>query len=52
MTVISCLPKSELGKDGLVRIPHRKSMRDFLTMNKLTGKIRLTSDMSEGALGW
>ena len=47
---IICLPKSELGKDGLVRIPRKKSMRDFLAMNKLIGKIRLTSDMSEGAI--
>ena len=47
---IICLPKSQLGKDGLVRIPRKKSMRDYLAMNKLIGKIRLSSDMSEGAI--
>ena len=47
---IICLPKSHLGKDGLVRIPRKKSLRDYLAMNKLVGKIRLTSDMSEGAI--
>ena len=47
---IICLPKSQLGKDGLVRIPRKKSMRDYLAMNKLIGKIRPTSDMSEGAI--
>ena len=47
---IICLPKSELGKDGLVRIPRKEGVRDFLAMNKLIGKIRLTSDMSEGAI--
>ena len=47
---IICLPKSQRGKDGLVRIPRKKSMRDYLAMNKLIGKIRLTSDMSEGAI--
>ena len=44
------MPKSKLGKDGLVRIPRQKSMRDYLAMNKLIGKIRLTSDMSEPAI--
>lgn len=47
---IICLPKSHLGKDGLVRIPRKKSRRDYLAMNKLIGKICLTSDMSEGAI--
>ena len=42
------LPKSELGKDGLVRIPRKKSM--YVAIIKLIGKIRLTSDMSEGAI--
>ena len=47
---IICLPKSELGKDGIIRIPRKKSVHDFLAMNKLIGKIHLTSDMSEGAV--
>ena len=47
---IICLPKSQLGKDGLVRIPRKKSLRDYLAMNKLVGKIRLTSDMNERAI--
>ena len=32
---IICLPKSELGKDGLVRISRKKSVGDYLAMNKL-----------------
>ena len=45
-TLSACLR----GKDGLVRIPRKKSLLDYLAMNKLVGKIRLTSDMSEGAI--
>ena len=33
------LPKSELGKYGLVKIPRKKSVRNYLAMNKLIGKI-------------
>ena len=47
---IICLPKSHIGKDGLVKIPRKKSMRDYLAMNHLIGKIRLNSDMSEGEI--
>ena len=47
---IICLPRSQLGKDGLVRISRKKSLRDYLAMNKLVGKIRLTSDMNERAI--
>ena len=42
--------KSHIGKDGLVKIPRNKSMRDYVAMNHLIGKIRLNSDMSEGEI--
>lgn len=44
---IICLPRSYLSKDGLVKIPRKKSVRDYLASNKLIGKIRLQSEMSE-----
>ena len=37
-------------RDGLIKIPQKKSMRDYLAMKHLIGKIRLTSDMNEGEI--
>ena len=42
-----CLPKSSVNEDGIVKIPHKK---EFLAANKLIGKIRLNSAMSESEI--
>lgn len=48
---IICLPKSHsYTVDGLVKIPRKKSVRDYLASNRLIGKIRLHSEMSESAI--
>ena len=44
---IICLPKSFSSEEGLVKIPRKQDIRDFLASNKLSGKIRLTSAMTE-----
>ena len=44
---IVCLPKSFVGEEGLIKIPRQHAVCDFLAANHLTGKIRLTSSMSE-----
>lgn len=44
---IICLPKSSVDEDGLIKIPRK---REFLASNKLIGKIRLKSSMSECAI--
>ena len=48
---IICLPKSNsYTLDGLIKIPRKKSVRDYLASNRLIGKIRLHSEMSESAI--
>ena len=47
---VICLPKSFLNDEGLVKIPRKQHVRDFLAANRLTGKIRLTSAMTEGEI--
>ena len=47
---IMCLPKCPADRSGLVKIPWKKSVRDFLARNQLMGKIRLSSDMSEKSI--
>ena len=42
-----CLPKSYVDDEGLVKIPRQRSAREFLAINELIGKIRLTSAMME-----
>ena len=44
---IMCLPKSFGGNGGLTKIPRKQCVREFLAVNSLIGKIRLTSAMSE-----
>ncbi len=44
---IVCLPKSFVEVGGLIKIPRKQRVRDFLATNCLLGKIRLTSVMSE-----
>ena len=44
---IICLPQSFAKKEGLIQIPRKRTAREFLAANKLIGKIRLTSAMSE-----
>ena len=44
---IVCLPRSFANKNGLVQIPRKPSTREFLAANKLFGKIKLTSSMTE-----
>ncbi len=44
---IMCLPKSLVEIGGLIKIPRKRKVRDFLATNCLIGKIRLTSTMSE-----
>ena len=44
---IICLPHYHSNEDGLVKIPRKKSVRDYLASNRLIGKIRLNSAMSE-----
>ena len=44
---IVCFPKTFLGISGLVKIPRRPIVREFLVINNLIGNIRLQSDMSE-----
>ena len=43
---IICLP-SWFNEDGLIQIPRRKIIKEYLAVNKLVGKIRLDSLMSE-----
>ena len=45
--VIVCLPKSHADADGLGKIPRKK---ELLASNKLLGKIRLKSSMSESKI--
>ena len=48
---IICLPKSNsYTLDGLIKIPRKKSVRDYLASNRLIGKIRLHSEMGESAI--
>ncbi len=44
---IMCLPKSLVEIGGLIKIPRKRRIRDFLATNCLIGKVRLTSAMSE-----
>ena len=44
---IICLPKSFVEDGGLIKIPRKQHVRDFLASNSLCGKIRLNSAMSE-----
>ncbi len=44
---IICLPCECLNKEGLVKIPRRKGVREYLASNRLIGKVRLSSAMSE-----
>lgn len=44
---IMCLPKAFVGNGGLIKIPRKQCVREFLAANSLIGKIRLTSAMSE-----
>ena len=44
---IICFPKSFTSDDNLIKIPRKQEVRDFLASNNLTGKIRLTSAMTE-----
>ena len=44
---IICLPKVFLCEEGIVKIPRKQSIRDLLAANKLSGKIPLTSVMTE-----
>ena len=44
---IICLPNSHLFQDGLIKIPRKKTVRDYLASNRLIGKIRLHSEMSD-----
>lgn len=44
---IICLPRSFRTPSGLIPIPRQRDKREFLAVNKLIGKIRLTSEMSE-----
>ena len=47
---IICLPNSFLNDEGLVKIPRKQSVRDFLATNRLCGKIRLSSQMTEAEI--
>ena len=44
---IICLPRTYADDEGLVKIPRQRSAREFLAVNKLIGKIRLSSAMTE-----
>lgn len=44
---IICIPQSFVLKSGLIPIPRQTYKREFLARNKLIGKIRLSSAMSE-----
>ena len=44
---IICFPKTFLSNEGLIKIPRKKSTREYLIINQLVGNIRLRSDMSE-----
>ena len=44
---IVCLPKSFGEQSDLIKIPKKKSVREFLAINKLIGKIQLNSAMRE-----
>ena len=47
---IVCLPRS-FGKEGsLIDIPRKKSIRHFLAINKLVGKIQINSSMKQSDL--
>lgn len=47
---IICFPSSFANSRGIVKIPKKKSIRDYLVINKLIGNIRLRSDMTESEL--
>lgn len=44
---IICLPKSNQGKNGDIKIPRGREVRDMLSRNGLIGKIRLSCAMTE-----
>ena len=44
---IICLPESCKGKSGDIKIPRGREIREFLARNRLIGKIRLYSSMTE-----
>ena len=44
---IVCLPKQCQKHSDVIQIPRKKEMRHFLAVNKLVGKILLSSDMEE-----
>ena len=44
---IMCLPKAFVGNGGLVKIPRKQCVCEFLAANNLIGKIGLMSAMSE-----
>ena len=46
---IICLPKS-YANEGLIKIPRKRAIREFLASNKLIGKIQLSSDMTESQI--
>ena len=47
---IICLPKWFTSEGELISIPRKKSVKHFLAVNKLVGKIQFTSQMDEGEI--
>ena len=47
---IMCIPNSFVNAKGLITIPRKQFIRDFLVINKLIGNVRLRSDMTEEEL--
>lgn len=47
---IVCFPNSFVNRKGLIQIPRKKSVRNYLVINKLIGNVRLRSDMTEDEL--
>ena len=47
---IMCLPKCHTDRSGLVKIPQKKNVCDFLARNHLMGKICLSSERSEKSI--
>lgn len=44
---IICLPKSSKSKNGDIKIPRGRAIRDMLSRNGLIGKVRLSCEMTE-----
>ena len=47
---IMCLPKCFAKQKDLIGVPRKKSVRHFLAVNKLVGKIQLKSSMSDSEI--